>query len=434
MIRRLILLFVVILKGPKFRELFFRTAVLLILAGLNGCKTCSVSRDKRNEIHGILAAYKQAVNARSYASLEPLLAKSISVDGLPDELSRAALQSGAHWLPSKVEELQTISINATPDGFEAKIGLYLQSGSLQFNIGLDQRCKIRSIADDPGIKNPDTKASAPFTSTFTANDGLPFVKATIDGQIGYFLFDTGSSSLLLNEKYFKPTPVAGTPGISATVNGICPPGGSHPVRSFEWGKLLAKNLIGELHDFSRMERPEITPLLGAISHKELRNSSVVFDWKNKTIQIIPTKSDGSRMLRAGESPAAVTVPFTYFLHMPLVKAEIGTKSYYLLFDSGAQLNILPDSDGLDSHFHRTGFLSGFSSGGAPKKAHVPLGTLDRLTLGEAEYLSLPFAIYRIPYLQGNGMLGTPLLQQGRVEINFRSQQISLWHPDPRVIF
>jgi len=371
-------------------------------------------------------AYKQAVNARSYVALEPLLAKSVSVDGLPDELSRAVLLSGAEWAPAKIEELQTVSISGKAEGFEAKIGLYMATAVMPLKIGFDQNIKIRSISGDSVGKSPESKASEPFVSSFTAVDGLPFVKATLDGRTGYFLFDTGSSCLLLSKKYFKPSIMSGNPGISATVNGIARPDGALPVASLEWGNLRAKNIIGELHDFSRMEKPEITPLLGAISHKEVRTSSVAFDWKRKTIGIFPTKPDGSRKPLPGETPAVVTIPFTYFLHMPLLRAHIGSKNYDLLFDSGAQMNILPDANGLNGHFRQSGFLSGFSSGGAPKSAHVPLGTLDKLTLGEAEYQSFLFAIYRIPYLQGNGMIGTPLLQQGRVEINFRARQISIW--------
>ena len=402
-----------------------RLVILLILAGVNACQTYPVGRDKRDEIHAVLLAYKQAVNARSHDALRPLLAKSISIDGLPDELSRAAILSGVQWAPAKVEELQTTSISGSPDGFEAKVSLIMPTAAMPLKIGFDQSCKIRSINGESGDKSSETKVSAPFVSAFTAVDGLPFVKATLDGRIGYFLFDTGSSCLLLSKKYFKPSAVSSS-SISATVNGISQPDGSLPVRSLEWGGLRVTNFIGELHDFSRMERPEITPLLGAISHKEIRNSSVAFDWKRRTIQLFPTQSNGSRKPLAGERPPAATIPFAYFLHMPLVKARIGAKSYDLLFDSGAQLNILPDTAGMDGHFRQTGFLSGFSSGGAPKSTHSPLGTVDRLTLGEAEYQAFPFAIYRIPYLQGNGMLGTPLLQQGRVEINFRARQISIW--------
>lgn len=398
----------------------------LFLAGLNSCQTYPVRRDKKEEIRATLLAYKHSVNTRSYDALRPLLARTVSLDGLPDELSRAALMSGAQWPPTVVEELQTLSISGSPDGFQAKVGLYMPTSVLTLKIGFDPECKIRSISGDPLWKASETRASAPFASAFTAVDGLPFVKATLDGRSGYFLFDTGSSCLLLNRKYFNPSVMPCTPGFSATVNGLTRPVGALPVHSLEWGCLRAKDLTGQLHDFSHMERPEITPLLGAISHKEIRNSSVAFDWKKRTIRIFPTKADGTRKPIPGETPPTVRIPFAYFLHMPVVKARIGAKDYDLLFDSGAQLNLLPDTNGLDGHFRQTGFLAGFSSGGDPGSAHAPLGTLDRLKLGAAEYLNLPFAIYRIPYLQGNGMIGTPLLQQGRVEINFRARQISLW--------
>lgn len=374
-----------------------------------------------------LCAYKDAVNSRSYEALRRLLAADVRTDGLPDEFSRASLAAGSRWLPANVTEIRIFSLVGRPDGVDARTALCMGSGYLPLKIGFDRDCKIRSIDAIETEKPREAKTSGPFTCTFTVSGGLPFVRATVDGRSGFFLFDTGSSNLLLNQKYFAPGTAAAAPGLSATVNGIAPSRGTRTVRLLVWGRMESALFVGQLHDFSRMERPEITPLLGAISHREIRNSSILFDWKSQTLRIFPTRPDGSRQPLPGEQAPSAVFPFTYFLHMPMVKARIGTKDYDMLFDSGAQLNLLPNITGMEPHFQQSGFLGGFSSGGAPgAAARVPVGTVDRFTLRQTEYLDLPFAVYQIPYLPGKGMLGTPLLRQGRVEINFRLRQFSVW--------
>jgi hypothetical protein len=302
----------------------------------------------------------------------------------------------------------------------------MNTSYLPQRIGFDRECRIRSISAEFQEKPKETTASAPFADRFSVSGGLPFVRASVDGRPGWFLLDTGSSGLLLNQKYFRKPDGPSVPGISSGVNGLAPARGSRPVRLLTWGRLSASNISGKLHDFSLMEQPSVTPLLGAISHSELRNSSIVFDWNARSVQVFPTRSDGSRKPAAGERPPAVTLPFTYYMHMPVMKARIGERVLDVLFDSGAQLNLLPDTSGIEAHFRQTGFLGGFSSGGTPSDARSPLGTVDRITLGLVEFRDLPFAIYQIPYLQGKAMLGTPLLQQGRVELNFRARRISIW--------
>ncbi len=401
----------------------------IALLVLSGCQTYPVGRDAKAEIRAALSAYKHAVNARSYDALSPLLAKSLSIDGLPDDISRAGLAAGMKWLPFKIVEVRILAISGSTDGYEARTALCMDTSYLPLRVGFNSAFKIRSIGALSPEKPKETNASAPFASRFAVSGGLPFVQARVDGRQGWFLLDTGSSGLLLNQKYFRKPDGPAMPAISAGVNGLAPGRGSHPVRLLTWGSLSASNISGKLHDFSVMEQPPITPLLGAISHSELRNSSVVFDWKAKSIQVFPTRSDGSRKPVAGEPQPALTMPFTYYMHMPVIRARIGERDFDVLFDSGAQLNLLPDTSGIESHFRQTSVLSGFSSGGSPSDARSPLGTVDRITIGQAEFLDLPFAVYQIPYLQGKGMLGTPLLQQGRVELNFRARRISIWPRD-----
>ena len=90
------------------------------------------------------------------------------------------------------------------------------------------------------------------------------------------------------------------------------------------------------------------------------------------------------------------------------------------------MNLLPDLAGLENHFRPFGELRGLSDGGEPQKVAAVTGAMDRLSLGAVTYRWLPFVIHPLPYFGGKGMLGVPLFQQSRMEINFPARRILLW--------
>lgn len=408
------------------RRCTLRLGALGLVLFLGACQTNQIGRKQKEDIKNSLRGFQHAINARSFDQLDPILAPNVQVDGLPGELSREGLKAGMGWTPTRVDGIQIMSAAKRPNGVEVKIILCMGDKGLPLKIGFDETGKIRTIDGDPLGKPAAATVPATFTSSFVVSGGLLFVKATIDNRTGFFLFDTGSSHLLLSRKYFTANTEAGMPGISATIHGLKQPDGLVKVRALRWEGLQARDQIGELHDFSQMERPAVTPLLGAISHAELKNCAVAFDWKQKTIQVFPTNRDGSRRPVKGEPPPTATVPFSYFLHLPLFQARIGDKELAVLFDSGAQANLLPELAGLENHFRAFGQLGGLSDGGEPRKVSALTGAMDNLSLGAATYRWLPFVIHPLPYFSGKGMLGAPLFQQSRMEINFPAKKILLW--------
>lgn len=398
----------------------------LTLALLAGCQTTQVPSAQKAGIRVTLRAYQQAINARSFVLLEPLLAPDISVGGANPELSRAGLQGGSAWAPFRVEDTQILSLRQTADGPEAKLALYSRKMVMTLRMTFDSTGRIRSINSEPLWKVPEPSVPNVLTSPFVVSGGLMFVKATVNGRTGYMLLDTGSSSLLLNPKYFDSGSRPAM-GVSATVNGLKKSGAPVKVNSLQWDGLRTGNIDGELHDFSNMEKPANTPLLGAISHAELKNCALAVDWKHKTVQVFATKPNGTKKAAITEPPPTVRIPFTYYLHLPLFTARIGETDFPMLFDSGAQWNLLPSTNGVESHFHIVGRLSGFSDGGQAVANSSAIGVIDQTFLGGVPLRDLPYAIFQIPYFPGKGFLGAPVFQVAtRVEINFRSRQILIW--------
>jgi len=393
---------------------------------LSACQTSRIGGIQQDQIKDSLRGFQNAINARSYDQLDPVLAADVQVDGLPGEMSRAGLKAGMQWTPTPVDGIRILSASKTPEGVETRIVLCMGNNGLPLKIGFDGSGKIRSIDADPLWNPAEAAVPAGFSSKFVVSGGLLFVKATVDDRTGYFLFDTGSSHLLFNKKYFSANTEPGLTGISANIHGLKQPGGLVKVRSLRWEGLRTSNQIGELHDFSSMERPAVSPLLGAISHAEVKNCAVVYDGKRKVIQVSPVSRDGSRRRSPAEPPPTAIVPFTYFLHLPQFTARIGAKDVSMLFDSGAQTNLLPDLAGLENQFRPFGELRGLSDGGEPRKVAAVTGAMDSLALGAVTYRWLPFVIHPLPYFGGRGMLGVPVFQQSRMEINFPARQILLW--------
>ena len=398
----------------------------LLLAGLlffqSGCQSLSVAPSRKREIQSILVRYQEALNQRSADKLFALFGDTIQVEGMTDELSRAGLKSGMYWPPSAIGNLQILSMAPSATGTDVKVALYLRNSMMMMRIGFDEAQRIRTIDPVPLWKIPQTKVPKAFSSPFVESKGLMFVRARINGRTGFFLLDTGSSGLLLNKKYFLPDFRNAMPGVTSTVQGIKPHLGASAVGSFQWEELRVGDIRGQLHDFSAMEAPEITPLLGAIGHEQLKNCAVLFDWPNRRIDVRPA-TGGKR--EAPRNPKAV-VAFTYFLHVPAFPVTIGDTTCRMIFDSGAQINLIPNLHGIENHFRKVEAVTKISDGGQFGRETALLGLIDETRVGGARYRDFPFAVFEVPYLSGHGILGSPLIQKGLVEVNFPDKTISLW--------
>lgn len=209
-------------------------------------------------------------------------------------------------------------------------------------------------------------------------------------------------------------------GMMSTVHGLS----AHPARAFvqelKWGGLAAREIRGQLHEFSQMEKPEISPLLGAIGFEQLRNSTVSVDWRARTVGVSVSGTE------AGPTSPRAVIPFSYFLHTPVLYATIGQTTFPMLLDTGAQVNLLPKSDGLDTHFQRLKGLTKISDGEKTGEAASPIGIVDEMRVGGILFRDMPFAIFDVPYLKGNGILGSPLFQDRRVKIDFPKKTVSIW--------
>ncbi|MEI8311479.1 MAG: retropepsin-like aspartic protease [Verrucomicrobiota bacterium] len=379
-----------------------------------------IAPSRKLEIRKILSRYQDALNQRSADKLFSLLGDKVQVEGLTDELSRAGLKTGMYWPPSPISNFQILSMEQSAAGTDVKAAFYFSNSVLMMKFGLDESLRIRTIDPVPLWKIPQAKVTKAFSSPFVENKGLLFVRGRANDRTGFFLVDTGSSGLLLNKKYFSQDFRNVMPGVTSTVQGIKPHLGSSAVSSFQWGELRAEGIRGQLHDFSVMEVPAITPLLGAVGHEQMKNCAIVFDWDKRRIDVRPAEAGNS-----SRAPKTV-VAFTYFLHVPAFPVRIGSSTCRMVFDSGAQINLIPNLNGIEDHFRKVEAVTKISDGGQIGKETALLGLIDETWIGGARYRDFPCAVFDVPYLGGQGIIGSPLIQKGLMEINFPKKTISLW--------
>ena len=404
-----------------------RLLVLIPLVAmlLGGCGGSAVTPAERYAVSGSLRQFRTALNDRSFDLMQPVLAPDLRIDDMPTGLSRDGLRAGLPGIKGKITEWQVVNLKRKGDGLEGKVVFYLQGGMMEMAMGFTPDGKIRTITAgrdrvESGVKIPDV-----MTSTFLESSGLMFVQAQVDGRSGWFLVDSGSSDFLLNSKYFSGPKVDGMLAISAGIHGVEEPIGIRDINLFTWENLRITKIRGALKNLSNLEKPENTPLLGAVGYAQLKSSAMVVEWGRRRIRIYATQRNGERKLAEPEAPGAV-VPFSYDLHLPVLQAKVGDQPRTFLFDSGASINLMPDVEGLERHFRQTDSRAGLSDGGKMKSVLAPVGFVDRIELGPVVLSDFPVMVFEIPYLEKRGLLGATLLAQGRVEINFRKREMRFW--------
>ena len=95
-------------------------------------------------------------------------------------------------------------------------------------------------------------------------------------------------------------------------------------------------------------------------------------------------------------------------------------------NSGAQINLVPNLNGIESHFRRVESGTKISDGGEYGRQTALLGFIDATSIGGIRYQHFPFAVFEVPYLSGQGIIGSPLVQKSRLEINFPKKSITIW--------
>lgn len=400
-------------------------AALVTALIFSACGSPRASRAERAAVLASVRQFQHALNQGSSAALDAAVAPDLRVGGLPAGMSLEGLRAGIAARNAWIMDVQILSLRQGPEGLEGIVGLYLKNSAIEMKMGFAPDGKIRSIGGDPGPAKASARIPDVMSGTFLEVDGLMFVTASVDGRKGFFLVDSGSSEMLLNRRYFSPDRTGSLFQISAGVHGVKPPSGEKRVGMFRWEAMRGEGIVASITDLSNLEKAANTPLLGAIGYAQMRDSAMVVDWQARRIQFFATRRDGTRKVPE-PAPAQAEIPFTYDYHMPVFPGTVAGRTRRFLFDSGASVNLLPDAGDYGSHFRRIGAGAKLSDGGQVRETSGAFGVMDEIVIGQVLLRDTPVLLHTIPHLEGRGLLGTPIIREGRFEINFRARVMRFW--------
>lgn len=270
------------------------------------------------------------------------------------------------------------------------------------------------------VANP---ANLSNTSNFELVDGLVIVEAELEGNRAYFILDTGSPMMVLNEKCSTKTEFK-----ADNMQGAMS-GNLRQIKEFAWAGLRKTGITAFTTDMSALEKFTHRPLSGLIGYDFLEGASLVMNYEEKTISIQPFDSDVHPYGWVLKSE----IPFVMAGHLPIIEAKIGEQTLRFGLDTGSTANLLDltESTGLtelSSLKISAGVMSGME--GVMTKtsvAIVPETEIDGLVFRDMRFLLTD--ILHLPNLKDNevdGLLGFPFFKEGKFTLNYSKRTISIW--------
>lgn len=261
-------------------------------------------------------------------------------------------------------------------------------------------------------------------TSFELVGGLVVVRASVDGQEGNFVLDTGAPGVVLNTKRKEGNTVQAV-GLGGGIEL-----GEVELAAFEWGMIKKADFTGMTLDISQLEQASGRDLMGLIGYDVLQNYELLFDYRKRIIRMYDARK-AEKFRPAGNT---TIVPFKLNGHLPVLSVKMGGKRAYLGVDSGAEVNLLDDSFFAKlKGEHLTDMEVERVSGLDKRRQKVHSAKLDELEISDAEMENLRFLFLDLSPVQEqaevrmDGVLGFPFFANHRISINYKKKKMYIWN-------
>lgn len=184
----------------------------------------------------------------------------------------------------------------------------------------------------PGAYNAAASSVVSYSEIpFELAGGMLVVKASVDGEIGNFILDTGAPGIVLNADNEEFTNVSNASSVGGDMQV-----GEVVVQHFQLGNIYMNKAQGHVLNVRHLETACGMDLMGLIGFDVLRNYELLFDFPNHNIQAFKSGTAKDAMKTA----PLTSFSFTLCGHVPVFLAKVGNKRAYLGLDSGAEVNLL----------------------------------------------------------------------------------------------
>ncbi len=273
---------------------------------------------------------------------------------------------------------------------------------------------------------------------FRLAGNLLLIKATINGQSGDFILDTGAPELILNQSYFQGVRV---PWEQISIVGLHGHGSEamrFPVHGFAIGGLEIKQQYALSVDLKTVERVKGISLLGIIGYSVLKDFEILFDFDFQELTLTPVKNKKTPTVSDAGKPLVV---FDLHLsgHIPYLVARVGKKKLRMGLDSGAEVNVLRQRANKKAKVDLDGarFLQIKSISHKQQTAKVgvlPNMAIDGFATGPLEMTVLgALPLNQSLSIDLDGLLGIPFLKKGKMALNYKRQKLYVWPPEGSLV-
>jgi predicted aspartyl protease len=256
---------------------------------------------------------------------------------------------------------------------------------------------------------------------------LFMIEARIDNETGNFLFDTGSSKLVLNRTYFRKlfNSDEESGGITGTAGSV----GKTIVKRIQIPGMFYNNVTANVSDLGHIENRRGIKILGLFGITLLKDFEMVIDYGRNELYLYAIDKTGHRLSREQECRADMVQKIELHRDVMFIQANISGKPMHFCLDTGAESNVISTS--APKKVLSTLSILGRSdlTGSGRGNAEVLFCTMNDFTMGN-RFLSGMNAIladlsdlsayYGFPL---DGMLGFDFFKQGRVIINLKNQEL-----------
>lgn len=253
------------------------------------------------------------------------------------------------------------------------------------------------------------------------------VEAQINGQTGNFILDTGFPKSVVNPKQVDGLQRVPNSSVPSIFNGV-----PVSVKQFEWAGLQREDMHAVAMNISHLESTANQEIMGIIGSEVLRQSEVMFDFRNQVVLLYDRKDS---WLHEQHQPQ-FSLPFDLKQGLPVVNAEIGGKTYRFGLDIGGRYNLMRE--------HHLQALPSELVGRITQQQMLDFANMpdyfDKapvrgIEVGERSFDPVPFVFTSLK--KGvpqdiDGILGLEFLARYRFAINYHKKTIYFWPHGPEI--
>ncbi len=271
-------------------------------------------------------------------------------------------------------------------------------------------------------KNSEIIEKGSAETTFELFDRMIVMDATLNGNAGKYILDTGSPILILNQAPLKN---------STSLGGISEEGHAEliKVKNFQWAGISRKGIDAVAYDMSKLEKALGHNINGLIGYNLFKNYELFLDISNGKIQLF--KAYHSSLHKSKKYQKKVS--FSNQSHIPIITVKIDGKKYRFGIDTGAEVNVLNKS--LKDKLEKTALKNFQSSnlhglGGVNQEvesADLAKFKIKGIDCENYNFLLTDLTSFEEKYGQKlDGILGHPFLLNNVLSINYQKQKIYFW--------